>query len=482
MVFSLFMKKRAGVLMKLISHIFVSCLVIGMAIFSSIFINSNTTYQGYELLYILPLLYMVLFILILSPLLFYRFNTFLMSYTLVTFLRYLILPFLIVKSGWYIGRSPVDPMASSFSTALLLMMWELILTTAAIAFFFSRKKILRIKPFVKTSVELPQSIFIYVVYILMSFVVLAAVPEALNSFAFLMPRDNMIDIGMGGFKISIVQFILITAKYLIFLLMMMLLYRRYERTKGTIWIWLSFGAVLLNIMIIFGDNRSDFLISAIASLYLFYRLFLKRSLPFIFSTVVLVFIVFMNITTYRNTTSITGGENRLTDLTDMLQIYAGGPYNVAMAIELPSYFPNAATIGNFIYDLGRPIIGLNVFFRELQGFEFSNYLYNYRIYFSDHVSQIIPIVGQGNLYMGFLFAPLLNVTFVALAYILYKIMCRQNQIELIFFLTIPITRIGFMMGQNAGILLNDISFILVLNITLYLLNHYVVLRRKGLVT
>lgn len=468
--------------MKLISHIIVSCIVIGLGIFTSIFINSNTTYQGYELLYALPLLYMLLFILILSPLLFYRFNTFLMSYTIVTFLRYMVLPFLIVKSGWYIGRSPVDPMASSFSTAILLMMWELIVTTAAVAFFFSRQKALRLKNSIQTRVELPQSTFIYVVYIIMSVGVLAAVPEALNSFAFLMPRDNMIDIGTGGFKISVVQFILITAKYLIFLLMMTAIYRRYERTQASIWIWLSFGVVLLNVTILFGDNRSDFLISAIASLYLFYRLFLKRALPFIFSTIALLVIVFMNITSYRNTVSITGGENRLTDLTDMLQIYAGGPYNVAIAMELPAYFPNAATIGNFIYDLGRPIIGLNVFFKQFEGFEFSNYLYNYRIYFSDHVAQIIPMVGQGNLYGGFLFAPLLNVAFVALVYMLYKIMCRHNQIELIFFLTIPITRMGFMMGQNAGILLNDISFVLLLNITLYLANHYIVLRRKELVT
>lgn len=470
--------------MKLISHIIVSCIVIGLAIFTSIFININTTFQGYEWLYLLPLLYMLLFILILSPLLFYRFNTFLMSYTIVTFLRYIVLPFLIVKSGWYIGRSPVDPMASSFSTAIFLMMWELIVTTAAVAFFFSRQKSLQVKlqKTTENRVVLPQSTFIYVLYILFSLGVLAAVPEALNSFAFLMPRDNMIDIGTGGFKISVVQFILITAKYLIFLLMMTALYRRYEKTHASIWIWLSFGVVLLNVTILFGDNRSDFLISAIASLYLFYRLFLKRALPFIFSTAVLLVVVFMNITSYRNTVSITGGENRLTDLTDMLQIYAGGPYNVAMALEVPLYFPNAATIGNFIYDLGRPIIGLNVFFKELQGFEFSNYLYNYRIYFSDHVAQIIPMVGQGNLYGGFLFAPLLNVAFVALVYMLYKIMCRHNQIELIFFLTIPITRMGFMMGQNAGILLNDISFVLLLNITLYLANHYIVLRRKELAT
>lgn len=469
--------------MKLLTQLTVSFLVMGMAVGASIYININTTFQGYERLYLLPLVYMLLFIAILNPLLFYRFNTFLMSYTLVTFLRYLVLPFLIVQSGWYIGRSPVDPMASSFSLALLLMMWELILTTGAVAFFFRRTKPLDVAEEKKaTRIELPQSTTIYVFYLIASLGLIALVPEALNSFAFLMPHEEMIDIGTGGFKMSIVQFLLITAKYVLFLLLLIALYRRYERTERRLFIWLSFGVVLLNISIIFGDNRSDFLISAIASLYLFYRLFLKRALPFIFSTVILLVIVFMNITRYRNTTSITGGENRLIDLTDMLQIYAGGPYNVAIALELPLYFPNAATFGNFIYDLARPIIGLNVFFRELDGFEFSNYLYNYRIYFSDHVAQIIPMVGQGNFYGGFLVAPLMNIAFVAIVYLLYKQMCRQNQIELIFFLTIPITRIGFMMGQNAGILLNDISFILLLNLTLYGLNRYIVFRKKELVT
>lgn len=468
--------------MKTFAQIAVAVAMLSFGTYASVQINNHVAFNGYEKLYLLPLLYMFLFIFILNPLLFSRFNTFLMTYSAVSFLRYMILPFLIVESGWYIGRSPVNPLSSSFELAIELMLWELLLAMLAVGLFFGRKKVLRLKMNETKKVALPESYTVYVAYILISIVVLALAPEVVNSFAFIMPHDNMIDIGAAGFKTSIAQFVLITAKYILFLLMMTAIYRQYEKAPSFLWIFISFLIVLLNICILFGDNRSDFLISAIASLYLFYRLYVKRALPFIIGTTVLLFIVFMNITTYRNTVTITNGVDRLVDVTDTLQIYAGGPYNVAMATELSQYFPYAATAGNFLYDLARPFIGLNIFLRDVDGFQFSNYLFNYRIYFDDHVAQILPMVGQGYFYSGFLFAPFLDIVFVAIAYMLYRIMMKGNRIELIFFLSIPITRIGFMMGQNGSILLNDISFTLLLNILIYVANNYVVLKRREVAT
>ncbi|GGG14468.1 hypothetical protein GCM10007425_05930 [Lysinibacillus alkalisoli] len=467
--------------MKMVAQLIINAVMLGMTIYITIYVNQNVLFAGYEWLFLLPLLYYFAFSFILLPLLFYRFNTFIMSFTFVAFLRYTLLPYLIVASGWYVGRSPVDPLPQSFTYAITIMMWELLITTLTIALCFYPKKTIKV-PHVsvaKNRILLPPQKQFYWFYLVLCGVVVVLMPSSLRTFAFIMPHANMLDIGEGGFVVSVVQFMLIAGKSILFLLLLSNVYQKYQKTNQTRWVVWSFIIVLLHICLLFGDNRSDFLISAIASLYLFYRLFQRRALPYIMSTIALLFFIFINITTYRNTVSITRGGDRLVDLTDMLQIYAGGPYNVALASELPHYFPDAATWGNLLYDLGRPVMGLNVLFKQMEGFEFSNYLYNYRIYFSDHVAQIIPMIGQGNYYFGFVFAPLLHVGFICFALYLYRVMQRQQRIELVFFLTIPITRLGFMMGQNAGILLNDISFTLLLTMFIYYINNKVVWRKEN---
>jgi hypothetical protein len=254
-------------------------------------------------------------------------------------------------------------------------------------------------------------------------------------------------------------------------------YKKYVISNKKKYIWLSFLIVLINILILFGDNRSDFIITAIVSLFLLYNLYPRQSKVPIIIVIIAIIIVTSFITSHRNTVTFTRGENPMIDITDTLQVYLGGPYNVAIAIETAKLFPESSTPINLVYDLFRPAMGFNLILKHVEGFEFTNYLFNYRLFFSDHVSQIMPIVGQGYYYFGFVFSPLLIIAFIILVYYLIRSIQRQNRIELIFFLSIPITRLGFAMGQNAGILINDTTFFLFLNLLIFYLNNKIVLNK-----
>lgn len=463
--------------MKFISFLVTMISIIIVGCYSTIYTNIHTKMDGYEDLYVLPLVYTILFLCMLGPLLFYRFNTFLMSFVIVTFLRYVVLPFFIAKSQWYLGRSIVNPMSISFELAIHLMLWELVCCSVLILLLFLRKKKNK-KQQASPVIQLPKSMDMYVLFLVIACAFVFISPQVINSFAFISPGENLLDIGEGSFLTSIAQYMLITAKYFLFVMAMIVIYRRYQKQERKLWVIISFGIVLLNVSIIYGDNRSDFLIGAIASLYLFYRLYLKRAVPYIIFLVGMITIVLINITSYRNMTMITSDENRAMQWADLLQIYAGGPYNVAIATELPYYFPQSATFANFVYDLFRPMMGFNLLFKNLEGFEFSNYLYNFRIFFTDQASQIMPMIGQGYFYSNFILSPFLSCSFILIAYFFIRLMNRSNRIELIFFLTIPITRLGFMMGQNAGILLNDISFTLLLSLCVYFANEHIVWKRR----
>ncbi|WP_209020933.1 capsule biosynthesis protein CapI [Evansella clarkii] len=424
--------------------------------------------MGYENLYLLPLVYAIVFVTFISPILFKKTNIFIIVFTAVSFTRYVILPFLIVFSQHYGGRSILPPSISSYSTAINLMFYELIIVSIFIFLLFIKLKIKKEEE--SNIIRFPENHLVYIIFVVFSFSLLLVDVSAINTFSFINPSESTISFGESGTLTSLIAYCLLISKYIIYLLSMSFLYKMYKVKNNQLYVFLSLFITMLNIMIIFGDNRTDLILTAIASIYIFYRLY--PNLLKILAPILLILVIFliMNVTEHRQSATITGGGDQIVDLTDTLQIYLGGPYNVAMAIETSEEFSNSRNLGNLFYDFFRPALGFNMILKDLEGFEFSNYLYNYRIYHSDHVAQIIPMVGQGYFYLGFIFAPLLHLIFYYFAYKLITISFKVRRIELLFFLYMPITRMGFAMGQNAGILINDTSYTLVLGLVVYWLN------------
>ncbi|CAM4175117.1 hypothetical protein [Listeria booriae] len=450
-----------------------------LSLFSFIFISLHDREPGYELLPLLPLLYLFAASFVYVRSLVYDFKMFNLVFIALSFMRYVVLPFFIVYAGYYGGRSPVPPTAHSYNLALQLMLYELVIVTIAIAIFDAiRKKRKKQHPLSEKSLTRSPSTFFYVLFAIVAILGVVIMPGALNSVSFLVPSDRVVGVLQTlSLPSYFALYMFMIAKQLVALLLIWLCFEKYKSQGQVYYVYAAIAVMVLNISIFAGTNRTDIILCTITSLFVFKKLFpdhFKKAAILIVSIVTFVVVLIASV---RQIVSVSGDLSQLVDFTDTMQVYLGGPYNVAMAIEMKNMFPEAGHLSVLFYDIFRPMIGVNIFIKDLP-IDFSVLYFNERYFFKDNVSQILPMIGQGNLYFGYLFAPLLSVSFVALAYFFQAQMERVGNIELVYFLTISTARIGFLMGQNTMNLVNDISYNLVLFLIIYFLNQKIIYKRR----
>lgn len=444
-----------------------------LCILVSVIIMFFQNYNGYELLFTQPILYIFVFTLVFSKIII-RDKTRLFFYVLagISGIRYVLLPLLIVLSGYYGGRSIIEPNSATFFKAILLMNYELVV----IGFFIKHMELRREKTSINylnsdavQQFDMRGNNFGYFLFGLITIISIIVVPSVLLSINFITPNSLLHSIEFNFIQNLIIYFIIVL-KQLIFVLVVKKMYRLYNKKKKNFYVFLSFIFALTNTFIYFGTNRSDIVISAIVSFLLLYKLFGKVTKKyFIFGGIFLIILIIM-VTGARSHMSISGGESRLVDITDTFQVYTGGVYNVAIALETKDYFPEANDLSVLFFDIFRPMIGVNVLVKDLP-FEYSNIFFNRRMWLNvDRRSQILPMIGQGNLFFGFLLAPLLSMIFIRLFYYFEKIILKTKNIEVYYFFTLVIVRLGFFMGQNTMNLINDMSMNLVLFLFVFLFN------------
>lgn len=447
--------------------------VLLISFISTLYVDYNVSHLGYDKLHLLPFVFGIVYVVFISTVLFKNTNIFLIVFTAVSFTRYVILPTLIVYTNLYGGRSTVPPLNSSLETGLSLMIYELVVVSLVIFFLFRNYK-----PDLGTNrLILPNGYFIYIIFILMTLFLVILTPSALNSFYIIVPPEGLGSIDGGGLY-SLTVYCLIISKFFIYLILMSFLYKKFLLSQSRFYILLSLIVTVLNISLVFGANRADFIITSIVSILLFNKLYPKQGKFVSVFFVIMMVIILSFINSYRDHNTYSDGANPLMDLTATLQVYLGGPYNVAIAVETAELNPEGRDLLHFGYDLLRPTIGPNIILQNVDYKMTSDY-FNERIFFSDHKSQIIPIIGQGYFFFGFFLSPIILLSFVLLVRILLHLRQNISKIELYFFLSIPIARIGLAMGQNGSILMNDTSYFLTLSLIVYYLNNKIVLTKKN---
>ncbi|MDT0112234.1 hypothetical protein QJV45_17335 [Listeria booriae] len=459
---------------------FSGVMIIGLlSLFSFIFISLHEREPGYELLPFLPLLFLFAASFVFVRSIVYDFKMFNLVFTGLAFMRYVVLPFFIVYASYYGGRSPVPPTAHSYDLALKLMLYELVVVTVVIVIFDAiRKKQKQQNPLSEKALTRSPSIFFYILFAMIGFLGIFLVPGALNSISFLVPTDRVVGVLQTlSLPSYFALYMFMIAKQIVALLIIWFCCEKYKSLGQIYYVYVAVGVMVLNIGIFAGTNRTDIILCTITSLFVFKKLFpshFKKAAILIVSVVTFVVILIASV---RQIVSVSGDASQLIDFTDTMQVYLGGPYNVAMAIEMKSMFPEASHLSVLFYDIFRPMIGVNIFIKDLP-IDFSVLYFNERYFFKDNVSQILPMIGQGNLYFGYIFAPVITVSFVALAYFFQFQIERVGNLELVYFLTISTARLGFLMGQNTMNLVNDISYNLVLFLLIYFLNQKIIYKRR----
>lgn len=444
--------------------IFFMCILISLLI---LFFNQH---DGYNLLFTQPILFSIVYILLFSKIIRNdKKRVFFIVLTSVSFIRYVLLPLLIVLSGYYGGRSAVEPESESFFKAILLMNYELMICALLIAIMEKRRN----KNHINVSnenLEIRNNDVVYYIVILLSIFLLFLFPSVLNKINFIFPSSMDAEF---SFLENIVVYLTIISKQLFFILVSKKLFLNYKRSNKEIFIFLNFLFAILNISIYFGTNRTDIITSATVSFLLLYKLYGKRVIKYsIFGATLLIFLI-TSVTNYREPASITKNPNVLVETADTFQVYTGGPYNVAIALETKEYFPEAKDPSVLFFDIFRPMIGVNIFIKDLP-FKYSNIYFNERIWLDiDRRSQILPMIGQGNLFFGFFLAPIFSILFIFIYYYLERRSLTTKNLEIFYFLSLVNVRLGFFMGQNTMNLINDMSMNLVLFLLIFYINKLV---------
>ena len=460
-------------------------MVLLISLLASIYIAFYTTKPGYELLFIMPLVYCFCFIWVFSRLFEGEFKVFFFMFSALTFLRYVVLPFMLVFSGYYDGRSRLPPEESSYFQAILLMVYELLLASALIKFLETnrtvQKKLLKSRSNkLKTQFETNKSYTFYWIFGGIVLTLSTITPGVFQSINFLTPSQNVVrDFSEIGTLQSLLIYGIVIFKQLVFVIICLHLYKKFERSKKFKYIFYASVLSVINISIYFGTNRSTIIITAIASLMLLYKLFGKRIKSVIIVIAVLLVILISSISAIRGGATVS--DDKKVHYTDVLQTYLGGPYNVSIAIETKEYFPESSNLEVLFFDIFRPMIGVNLLIKDLP-IEYSNVYFNDRMWIHvDRRSQILPMVGQGNLFFGPLLSPIFTLIFIVLAYYLYIIVNNTKRIEIYYFLTLILTRLAFMTGQNTMNMINFISLNLLLFLIIFTVNNLLFnsKKRKG---
>lgn len=438
-----------------------------LTFFSFLYVGLYNDNSHYEYLFCIPLFYFFISNLFLIPQINLKSSIFYIILNIVIFFRYVVLPFMIVYSGYYDGRSPVPPQTHTFNFAFYLIIYELIIV--GIAASWLEKKYQRTQKISQPSkLEMKNGgNIIFLLFIFFIAIYLFVDRNWLLGVNFFHAKPIEVEIG-GDILIS--SYLLLLAKQILFVLLVYKCSQKYRETNQTRYLFTSLLLLFLNIGIFIGTNRSDVLVPAIVSILLLSKLLPPKIIKYSMVLVIIgVSVLIIQITDTRQFASISNNESQLVDRTDLLQTYLGGPYNVAIAIETKEEFPEVSNPEVFFFDIIRPMIGVNFVVKDMD-IKYSNIYFNKRLFKAERRSQILPMIGQGYIFFGGIFAPILSLLVIILAYFFMKVSMNYSNPLLFYFFTLCIARMAFFMGQNTMNMINDISFNLFLFLILFYLN------------
>lgn len=446
----------------------------------SLYIAYNTyKVQGYELLYLLPIIFGLCFIVLLSRPLIMGNSIFLWTFTLFAFLRYLALPFFItIQNYFFIGYAYISPRPLSIKKGIILMLYEIILSSVFIRLLY--KKFL-CKPENSEQNEitinkfLPKSKFIYSVFIGFSIIILISNPDILKGISFFNNFNRFSSEDSSLLTSLNVQFVML-AKLLLYFIIVAKLHEKYIETKKTKYLLWTYIVSILNIGIFVGVNRKRILLNVVSSIFTVNYLYPKHKRKTTIIMFIIAIVIFLQLTSFRFYTNT--DRNLFSNIAGTLQVYLSGPYNMAIAVETSELYKNEISILNILYDLGRPFYGIGQILKKFD-------LYISTEYFNGRLSmggplrsdQIMPITGQGMLHFGPILSPLYLILSIILGLFSDKKLKDASSLEEKYILCLISTMFGQAMGVNFIIITNIVTFNGVLFYIFYFLNSKITIKK-----
>jgi hypothetical protein len=463
---------------------FSSILVITASLISLFIILFASVNNDYRFLIILPIVFSFCYVFLLGRILFESPKIFIMVLIPLNFIRYVILPALVAYTGYYGGRASIPPELIDYKLAVFLMAYE-ILVLSFVIFFFSQKYSSDLYDYRNKVFKVRKKI-IYYIFILLVMGLVIINPKIINQFSFILPSEKALNIygnyaeysKSTGALFKLTAYLFNILKELVLILLVYMNSKKYQKSGKNIYFYIAILFGVMNIAIYFGANRSDLLLQSFATILLLLIFFKDKKFKILFSTGIISLMMIIILSIGRQHHVLTS-KDILNSIADTLQIYLGGPYNVAIAIDMADKFSEFRSIITIIGDFTRSVFGLSFLVKQFE-IPLSTDIFNWRIFqVKNNGTQILPMIGQGYFYFGFIFSPILEIIFIYIAFTLEKVTVKTQDPVLYYFLIITCIRLGFLTSQNTVIQLNDLSYNLFIPLILIFLNNRIVYKKNS---
>lgn len=403
------------------SYFWMVCIIMLSALFCGFFVSS----EAYKNIWLLPgTMSIVLLICNNTVKEISSFITFRIV-IIIELVRYVIIPVFMVASNFYNSTYYPDPSDKAANMALLLMCYELIVEFLTLSFVcrLLRRSLLKAKTVEPRYARTNIIVITALVLIAFSFYkcVVSNLSIRISFFMFSLPSTDRIF--TGGENLLQCSFALL---YFVFALPLL---RRLSLSKPPIITFIALSGIWIGIS--FGDARMMYIVKAVTVIcfvYLFAPIKLSKKISAALFVVAFVSVLAMTIMDENASHGIfffTGNSYEKSTYAYTLQKYFAGPYNVAKSIDLAG----TLNFNSYLDNLEQLLTDMTANVYPLYDYaetDSTKVLFNYHLYGTyEKATQIIPIVGQGYIYFGFVFS---FIPMIVIIILLYKFEAKRMEL------------------------------------------------------
>jgi len=428
-----------------------------VGVISSFLIILHDKKEPFPFLWLLPLIYSLLFFI--SNLKFAIFNylgVFILN--LIMFLRYVILPLHSTFTGIYFHSNTINTSDLSNRISIFLMIYEMICIAITIHFLTkrldnNRKRIYKYK---LTDIQIEKKFPIYYLAVIIGVFAFIIFPQIRERVNFLFVKE-IASSNLNALA-SLAYLFAINIFKIIFIIV--IINESYKSQIGkqphkT----LIFIVTFLCIIFIASGNRTTIIVQALACIAILRTTHLINKKMLFFLSIITILVV-LSLTSYRlfsrgELNILINNNQEYFDeqlVQNYLQSYLGGYHLISIAIQTKPAF--SGDIQTFINE----IISSIIFVRQVFPLSISSttVIFNNNFGFIDQPSMILPSLGQGYYYFGFIGAPLLSVFFCYLLYRSENALINANSLGVKFAFYVLTSWIALFPLQNLNIITSTI--------------------------
>lgn len=439
-------------------------------------------YNGYEFIFLIPLVYFFCMIFIKYKKVEYSNNISYLSIDFLTFVKYSIMPMLIVimndyENGVLTGQIPSS---NYVQEAILLTIIECFIVFFTLYVFnIVHKEKIKVSCITK-KIKFGPVIFVFFV---ISFLLIIKYSSSFFPRQFFVINSDYSTVQIASSVDGLVKIIFTIAKMFFLLFGTQFLIFKYNKNQKFIYIIEIMFLLLVYLGINTSTSRWNLVIPIIIYLYMLKDIWFKKSINKVaISLIVFVlFISFISISMYKfqwlfNNSSDVGIKNVTRVLASQIQEYMSGPRAIAQGIETAEIFSNEISGQTLFNDFAGSIPYVSKFIVQNDRI---NVYYNYLVKGPySYPTQIMPTISIGYSYFGYLGCFIFTFLFILFSLKLGVIEAEADNIFLKFISAYMSIWLSMNLGFNTQIIFGFFISTWFPFLIIYYLNKIIILKKR----